>query len=413
MVLATPSSLLPLLTEVSGRTTLAAAPWPITSSGWARAAEQRSRKQPAPTANRTSLSLYSGRQIWQCHRREELQRHLHPQRLGRHGRDPHRAQSSGAASRRWAASVPPFSTRAGGTNNFNGGGLQGLGTVGSTGSWDNYEGALFLGYDGNSNATTQGKAPSMGTYNLSGGVLYGGGSSNGRSDEYIGFSGTGVFNQTGGINTCNGVLDIGGCSQSLYTSKSTGNGTYNLSKGLLSASPMGEYLGDTGSGLINQTGGTNSTYTVTLGGGVSGAYNLNGGLLQTNAINDAGGAIFTFTAGTLQAGPGWYPTASWALPINVTGTSPARIDMNGQQVSITSLAINSSLVDLNFADPTTGNDLLTVGGLTVNDPVAISFGTNPTVAGSYPLSAAAWCDCLGHAGATWRRFSPFPRLRQA
>ena len=160
-------------------------------------------------------------------------------------------------------------------------------------------------------------------------------------------------------------------------------GTYNLSAGLLSANPMGEYVGDTGSGLINQTGGTNSTYTVTLGGGVSGAYSLNGGLLQTNAINDAGGAVFTFTAGTLQAGTGWYPTVSWALPINVTGTSPARIDMNGMQVSITSLVINSSLADLNFQTP--GVDLLTVGGLTINDPVALSFGTSPTVAGYYPL----------------------------
>ena len=309
--------------------------------------------------------------------------------------------------------------QSGGTNNFNGGGLQGLGQVGSTGSWDNYEGALFLGYDGTANSTNQGKAPSLGTYNLSGGVLNGGGSSNGRSDEYIGFSGTGVFNQTGGINTCNGVLDVGGCSQSLYTSKSTGNGTYNLSAGLLSANPMGEYVGDTGSGLINQTGGTNSTYTVTLGGGVSGAYSLNGGLLQTNAINDAGGAVFTFTAGTLQAGTGWYPTVSWALPINVTGTSPARIDMNGQQVILKSLVINSGLTDLNFATP--GVDLLTIGsgGLNVAANTQISLGNilsgatwTPT-AGNYDLITGTIGAPARTRHRNWRRSSPFRRPRLA
>ena len=125
--------------------------------------------------------------------------------------------------------------------------------------------------------------------------MTGPGSAQGRSDEFIGFSGTGVFNQTGGTNTCNGNFNIAGDSQSEYTSKASGNGIYNLSKGLLSVTPMAEWVGDVGVEL-DQTGGTNTTYDLYVGGGVSGTYNLNAGLLQTNFIHAAGGT-FNFTAG--------------------------------------------------------------------------------------------------------------------
>ena len=42
-------------------------------------------------------------------------------------------------------------------------------------------------------------------------------------------------------------------------------------------------------------------------------------------------------------------------------TGAATIDMNGHQVNIQSLVTTSGLTDLNFADPTTGIDLLTIG----------------------------------------------------
>ena len=67
------------------------------------------------------------------------------------------------------------------------------------------------------------------------------------------------------------------------------------------------------------------------------------------------------------------------------GASNATLDMNGQQVTLESLLVNSSSATFNFATP--GVDLLTVSSLTINNPVAISFGTNPTTPGSYELIA--------------------------
>ena len=92
--------------------------------------------------------------------------------------------------------------------------------------------------------------------------------------EYVGYSGTGTFTQTGGINTISFYFYLG------YNSGSTG--TYNLSgTGQLSAAT--EYIGYYGTGTFTQTGGTNSISS-SFGGNYlylgyntdsSGTYNLN------------------------------------------------------------------------------------------------------------------------------------------
>ena len=65
----------------------------------------------------------------------------------------------------------------------------------------------------------------------------------------------------------------------------------------------------------------------------------------------------------------------------------AALNLNGTQQSPEGLVTASSLVppDLNFQSP--GTDLLTIGdlGLNIAPNTAISFGTNPTVLGDYPL----------------------------
>ena len=64
------------------------------------------------------------------------------------------------------------------------------------------------------------------------------------------------------------------------------------------------------------------------------------------------------------------------VPLDLTAaTSLARIDMNGQQVSLQNLT-TSSLTDLHFATP--GVDLLTIGAaITVNPGTEITLGTTP------------------------------------
>jgi T5SS/PEP-CTERM-associated repeat protein len=100
--------------------------------------------------------------------------------------------------------------------------------------------------------------------------------------EYVGYNGRGTFEQSGGTNTIaagGGYLDVGVFSGA--------SGIYNLSgSGNLTAN-TNEYVGDIGTGLFHQTGGTNTI--------VGTANNL---YLGFNASGTGG--TYTLDAGTLS-----------------------------------------------------------------------------------------------------------------
>jgi fibronectin-binding autotransporter adhesin len=184
-----------------------------------------------------------------------------------------------------------------GSGTFNQSG--GTNTISSTNPYD----GLLLGYG----------SGSSGTYNLSGtGEL---------SSEYenIGWGALATFNHLAGSNTFR-YLYLG-CRPS-------SNGTYNLSgEGQLSGLPGSsiEVIGNLGSGVFNQSGGVNQVAFLTLGqeSGSSGTYNLTGGTLICSQINKGNGnATFNFGGGTLK-GP-FYIT----IPIILTGIGGnAKIDI--------------------------------------------------------------------------------------
>ena len=151
-------------------------------------------------------------------------------------------------------------------------------------------------------------------------------------------------------------MNIASAAGSSFNWGSGGQGYYTLSGTGLLTGASNEHVGQSGVGVFTQTGGTNATQSLAVGGSGSyrGTYNLNGGLLQlSQGLSTSGNYAFNFTAGTLQA----TGAMNVATPLNGAAT----IDMNGHQVSIQQLVTTSSLTDLNFADPTTGNDLLTIG----------------------------------------------------
>ena len=127
----------------------------------------------------------------------------------------------------------------------------------------------------------------FGTYALSGGTLS-------TADEFVGNAGSGIFTQSGGTNS----------ASYLYVATNAGAmGTYTLSgSGYLAASNI--YVGSFGgTGSFTQSGGTNSvasTIEVGYGAGSSGAYYLTGGLLSpTNVyIGNGGAASFVQSGGT-------------------------------------------------------------------------------------------------------------------
>jgi hypothetical protein len=109
-----------------------------------------------------------------------------------------------------------------------------------------------------------------GTYTLSNGSLS-------AENEAIGYAGTGVFNQSAGTNNAgNLVLGVGYDLQG--NSQPGATGTYNLSgTGVLSAGY--EIIGGNGTGIFTQTGGSN-TVSGTMEIGTKGRYSISGGVLS-------------------------------------------------------------------------------------------------------------------------------------
>jgi RHS repeat-associated protein len=149
---------------------------------------------------------------------------------------------------------------------------------------------------------------STGTYNLTGGGnLNANGFDLNDVSEYVGYSGTGIFNQSGGTNT---IPDFSNLALA-YNSNSTG--TYALSgTGSLSVSGI-EYVGYGSTGNFNQSGGTNtinSGESLTIGNiqGSTGTYTLSAGSLSVSGNeyvgnNSGSTGDFNQTGGTNTTGP--------------------------------------------------------------------------------------------------------------
>jgi autotransporter-associated beta strand protein len=111
--------------------------------------------------------------------------------------------------------------------------------------------------------------------------------------ELIGLSGTGIFNHSGGT-TNTGLVNLGVNANS--------SGTYNLSGSGVLSNVLYEHIGFNGAGIFAHSAGTNSTNNLYVGtnSGASGIYNLNGtGLLNANIeyIGNSGTGLFTQSAG--------------------------------------------------------------------------------------------------------------------
>ena len=142
------------------------------------------------------------------------------------------------------------------------------------------------------------------------------------------------LSQTGGTNPSSFVT-IGG--------NSGGVGVYNLS-GSGQLSSWLQYVGSSGTGTFTQSGGTN---TVTGGGTLylgsngtgNGTYNLNGGLLLLPGLEPGpGSAGFNFSGGTLRASAAFSSSMSLTLG---SGGSGAILDTSGNGVTL-----NAPLVGL-------------------------------------------------------------------
>ena len=133
-----------------------------------------------------------------------------------------------------------------GTNCLAGGGDY-TGNPGATGvPYNSSLGALVLGwYAGKQSSGGNYHGNGVGTYNLTGGLLTGGPNAGDALGgvEIIGQAGTGIFNQTGGTNYCTFDFDVAGTHQTnIWNSLpfSSSYGIYTLSNGLLTGAEFEE-----------------------------------------------------------------------------------------------------------------------------------------------------------------------------
>ena len=221
-------------------------------------------------------------------------------------------------------------------------GYSGTGTFTQSGGTNSSGSYLVLGYG----------SSTIGTYNLSGGSLYS------AVDLYVGNSGSGSFTQSGGTNLVGTSVFLG------YNSGSSG--TYNLNGGFLSASY--EFIGVSGTGSFTQTGGTNNSGSYLALGyylGSSGTFNLNGGGLYLSSsgaeyVGYSGTGIVTQSGGVNNCG-----ISPLTLGYN-TGSS-GTYNLNGGLLILSSLSRGSGSVAFNF----NGGTLQASGSFSSNLPIEL------------------------------------------
>ena len=205
---------------------------------------------------------------------------------------------------------------------------------------------LYLGYN----------TGSTGTYNLSGGLL----EFSSFSGEYIGYSGSGSFNQSGGVNGV-GLLYLG------YNPGSMG--IYNLSSGQLNCDTQ-ESIGGSGIGIFNQSGGINSGMPG-LGIGSTGSYNLSGGLLDVHTGFETINGTFTQSGGTHEAE---------FLRLGYSPETMGSYNLSGGQLTV------GNMGEI-IGNSGTGTFTQTGGTHTVVNTLTIA--ANPGSTGSYNLSGGS------------------------
>jgi fibronectin-binding autotransporter adhesin len=217
---------------------------------------------------------------------------------------------------------------------------------------------------------------STGTYNLS--ELSGASELGVNASEYIGNSGAGFFNQNGGTNTVSGV------GHRLYLGNAaSGTGTYTLNSGTLTAYGN-EYIGNLGTGIFNQMAGVNNVglLFVGLGGAATSTYNLSNGSLSTTyeGIGNAGNGTMNQSGGT--------NTVTGGVEIGTTSGKTGTFTLSAGSASI-----GNGIFVGGIGAFSAGTGVLTVSGtgvITVGGPLTIynTAGTSVNLSGG-TINAAA------------------------
>jgi autotransporter-associated beta strand protein len=206
----------------------------------------------------------------------------------------------------------------------------------------------------------------------------------------------------GGINLNNGLYLSGAGNVNLGTGNLTVLDATSGMKGSLLQVANLYVTGNSNpptSGVFTQSGGTDVVVgSLILGGGSSGTYNLNGGLLVLSGLTapSSVSATFNFNGGKLRAGGSF--SSSVPLSLGATGVNDT-IDSNGHVVTLSGsitgpgnlVKTGSGTLILSGTNLYTGGTTVSAGKLIVVSPQSLASGTNLTIgnAGAFPALVVA------------------------
>jgi hypothetical protein len=206
--------------------------------------------------------------------------------------------------------------------------------LGSTGTFTQTDGSHFLGSStARANLNLGGAISSVGTYDISGGTL------DVSGDMQVGAVSTGNFSLSATANvTVEGGTNSAFVDHGLtfgHSAGSKGNGT--MTGGTLTT--LNTFVGASGSGLMNQSGGTHHAGSLIIGyaTGSSGTYTLSGGTLLIDGneqVGASGRATFTQSAGT--------HTVGGTLSIKANSTGSGTFTLQNGVLSTATLANNGT-----------------------------------------------------------------------
>ena len=261
-------------------------------------------------------------------------------------------------------------TQNSGTNAIVGGGKSNAAGQGSPSVYNNANGALILGWTSGYQASTSyiGSPPlggagyygnAVGTYNLNGGILTGSYTTNSvGGEECVGIGGTGIFNQSGGTNVANTGLYVGVAQMPglMPNGGKTPNGVWG---------GYGQY--SLSAGLLQIPDPIRGEY---IGSGTKGVFTQTGGTNQTVGVGLGSANPMTGWTGNGTSGSGWH---------NFFWTSGV-YNLAGGVLETYSIGTHNSISSFNF----TGGTLQAAAG-----EVAVGGSNGLTISGTITVGTAA------------------------
>ncbi len=235
--------------------------------------------------------------------------------------------------------------------------------------------------------------------------------------QAVGYSGKGVFIQSGGTNSTTDDMYIGSSTGGTGSYSLNGNGLLLVSNTLTvgdSSSSSGtislsqnsrlsakaEEIGNLGTGTFTQSGGTNLciSFGINIGSlGAAGTYNLDGGLLAfSRPIQFGRNAAFNFNGGTLQASGSF----SAALPMTLGASGGgATIDTAGYAVTLSAplsgsgrlTKVGTGALTLTGSNTYSGETAINQGNLIVTGSLAspVTVASGGVLSGTGSLTSVA------------------------